>query len=199
MRAIPSALLGLSILLAANPAQAQQQGPVEPKVNMVIVYGDDPCPKSTDDTIVVCPRLGESERYRIPPILRTSEAPSNDSWTQRVRSMEVVGRTGTMSCSPVGVGGWTGCTGQLIDNAYAERGLDPSIRAGQLIAAEREKRLANIDAEAAETQAEVEQQEEQIEARRKLEQQASGLPVTSAPSEAPAAPPAPPPPPPKGS
>lgn len=192
MRTFPIALVALAFGLAPNPALAQQQA-AEPKVNMVIVYGEDKCPESTDDTIVVCPRLDESERYRIPPILRTSEAPSNVAWTERVRSMEVVGRTGTMSCSPVGAGGWTGCTGKLIKDAYAERATDPSVHAGELIAAERQKRLSTIDAEAAETQAAVEQQEEQIEARRKLEQQASGQAPQPEPSTT--KPPATPPPP----
>ena len=186
MRAIATALAAVAIGFAASPALAQQAA--EPKVNLVIVYGDDKCPESTDDTIVVCPRLDEGERYRIPPSLRTSESPANEAWTQRVRSLEYVGATGTMSCSPVGVGGWTGCTGRLIDQAYAEKANAPGVRAGELIAAEREKRLAGIDAEAASTQAEVEQQEEQLIARRKLEEQASGNPVTTDPAAPPPAP-----------
>ena len=125
-----------------------------------------------------------------PETLRENVSPQNESWTNRVQAYETVTATGTMSCSPVGVGGWTGCSGKLIDQAYAEKRNDPGIRAGELIAAEREKRLVKIDAEAAETQADVEQQEEQMLARRKLEQQASGLPVTS---ETPSAPPPVPP------
>lgn len=185
MRAIATALTALAIGAAAIPAFAQQAS--EPKVNMVIVYGNDRCPESTDDTIVVCPRLDEGERYRIPPELRATESPANESWTQRVRSMEYVGQTGTASCSPVGVGGWTGCTGRLIKQARDEKANSPGVRAAELIAAEREKRLAGIDADAASTQAEVEQQEEQLIARRKLEEQASGNPVTSDPAAPPPA------------
>jgi len=33
----------------------------------------------------------------------------------------VVGRTGINSCSPVGPGGFTGCTEQLIKQAFTER------------------------------------------------------------------------------
>ena len=166
-------LSALAPLLAAIPAQAQAAAE-EPKVNLVIVYGEDSCPESTPDTITVCARKNEGERYRIPEPLRESVSPQNESWTNRVQAYETVNASGTMSCSPVGAGGWTGCSGKLIDNAYAEKRSDPGIRAGELIAAERAKRLSTIDAEAAETQADVEQQEEQILARRKLDQQASG-------------------------
>ena len=166
-------LSALAPLLAAIPAQAQAAAE-EPKVNLVIVYGEDKCPESSEDTIIVCARKNEGERYRIPEPLRESASPQNESWTNRVQAYETVNASGTMSCSPVGAGGWTGCSGKLIDNAYAEKRSDPGIRAGELIAAERAKRLATIDAEAAETQADVEQQEEQILARRKLEEQASG-------------------------
>lgn len=190
MRTIASAIAVLAFGISALPAAAQQAA--EPKVNMVIVYGEDKCPESTDDTIVVCPRLDESERYRIPPELRVNQSPANESWTQHVRSLETVGPTGLNSCSPVGMGGWTGCTGKLISQAYAEKANSPGVRAAELIAAEREKRLAGIDAEAAETQADVEQQEEQLVARRKLEAQASGNPVTTDPAASP--PPAAPPP-----
>lgn len=188
MRPIALAL-ALSALAPFMAAPALAQVADEEKVNLVIVYGDDKCPESTDDMITVCVRKGEGERYRIPESLRESVSPQNEAWTNRVQAYETVTATGTMSCSPVGVGGWTGCSGKLIDQAYAEKRSDPGIRAGELIAAEREKRLAKIDAEAAETQADVEQQEEQIIARRKLEQQASGTPVQSgSESEVPAPP-----------
>src|SRR5512143_3728234 len=58
-----AAILGL-----AAPATAQNAP--EPKVNQLIVYGDDKCPESTDDTITVCARKDEGERFRIPAPLR---------------------------------------------------------------------------------------------------------------------------------
>ncbi|MBN8500759.1 MAG: hypothetical protein J0M19_06375 [Sphingomonadales bacterium] len=172
MRSLFAAIPFAFGLLAAAPAAAQE-GAAEPKVNMVIVYGDDKCPESTGDEIVVCPRMDEGERYRIPPTLRTSSAPSNQAWSQRVRSLETVGRSGTMSCSPTGAGGWTGCTGQLLAQARGEKETDPGVRAGQLIAEERAKRLATIDAEAADTQSRVEEVEKQMEDRRKAEEEAA--------------------------
>ncbi|MFO1255149.1 MAG: hypothetical protein U1E37_05705 [Sphingomonadaceae bacterium] len=181
MRPIHAALGALVLGLGlAAPASAQQAN--EPKVNMVIVFGEDKCPVSDPDTITVCARKDEGERFRIPETLREHPSPQNEAWNQKVRAYETVTRTGTQSCSPVGAGGWTGCSSKLINEAYAEKKTDPSIRAGQLIAEERAKRLSTVDADAAQTQAAVEQQEEQVIARRKLEQQASG---EAAPAETP--------------
>lgn len=161
-----AAALVSSLWLAATPAAAQSE---DEKVNMVIVYGEDECPQSRPDEITVCARKEEAERYRIPEPLRTTPSPQNEAWNNKVLAYEVVGQTGTMSCSPVGPGGITGCTQKLIERAYAEKEGDPAIRFGELIAAERERRLSTIDAEAAETQARVEQAEREYEARKREE------------------------------
>ena len=164
VQAFGAALCALSgLVLPLSSVQAQDKP--EPKVNQLIVYGDDPCPQSEDDTITVCARKAEGERYRIPEALRESTSPQNDAWTNRVMAYETVTRSGTMSCSPTGAGGWTGCTGQLINQAYAEKKADPNIRFSELIAAERAKRLETIDVDATETQKRVEELEKQIEAR----------------------------------
>jgi hypothetical protein len=105
------------VALPAAPALAQNT-----KVSEIIVYGTDPCPRSTDDEIVVCARKPEGERYRIPERLRQGGSlQSRQSWAARARQFETVGRTGTNSCSPVGPGGWTGCTEQLINQAFNDR------------------------------------------------------------------------------
>ena len=97
------ALTGLAVPTA--PALAQNG-----KVSEIIVYGTDPCPRSTEDEIVVCARKPESERYRIPERLRQGGSlQSRQSWAARARQFETVGATGTMTCSPVGPGGYTGC------------------------------------------------------------------------------------------
>lgn len=172
MRLILAASTALAgALVVALPAAAQQ-ATAEPRVNQLIIYGDDKCPESGEGEIVVCARKDEGERYRIPDGLRTSSSPSNEAWTNKVTAYEMVGRTGTMSCSPTGPGGWTGCAGRLIDAAYAEKKTDPSLRFSELIAAERAKRLATIDAEADETQKRVEVLENEMEARRKAQEAA---------------------------
>jgi len=144
---------GLSVSAVAGPAAAQES---EESINQLIIYGDDPCPVSTSDQITVCARKDEGERYRIPEILRQSESPENDAWNNRVLAYEAVLDSGTLSCSPAGGGGWTGCTRKMIDQAYAEKGSDASLRFGELIAEERAKRLALIDADAEVQQQEVE-------------------------------------------
>jgi len=110
--------VGLASLIApAAPALAQNG-----KVSEIIVYGTDPCPRSTDDEIVVCARKPETERYRIPERLRQGGSlQSRQSWAARARSFETVGATGTNSCSPVGPGGFTGCLSQLTRQAFEER------------------------------------------------------------------------------
>lgn len=155
-----------AVLALGGPALAQDAP--EPKVNQLIIYGDDKCPVAEgDDTITVCARKAEAERYRIPSALRESASPQNEAWTNRVMAYERVGRTGTMSCTPVGAGGWTGCSGKLIEAAYAEKKGAPDVKFSELIAEERARRLSTIDKDAAETQARVEALEKEIEARQK--------------------------------
>lgn len=170
----------LPVLFAfAAPASAQDTG--GEKVNQLIVYGDDPCPQSSGDEITVCARKDESERYRIPEPLRGSASPQNDAWNNKVLAYETVGKTGIQSCSPVGAGGSLGCTQKLIDNAYAEKREGSDVKFAELIAAERAKRLATIDAEAAETQKRVEEVEKQYEERQRAGEAGQSNSATPAP------------------
>ena len=148
---LASIALMLSVQASAQDAPASQ--PVDETINQLIIYGDDKCPESTGDEIVVCARMGEADRYRIPTNLRGDpNDPRNQAMSERIKSYEYVGASGTMSCSPSGAGGFTGCGLAEIDKAYAEKAQDPGITFGRLIAAERAKRMAGIDAEAAEVE-----------------------------------------------
>lgn len=105
---------------AALPAPAAAQA--QPNIAEIIVYGNDPCPRSTDDQVVVCARRPEAERYRIPPNMRQSGTPQQmESWAVRSRSLETAGATGINSCSPVGPAGYTGCLEKLIKESRGER------------------------------------------------------------------------------
>jgi hypothetical protein len=98
-------------------AVAQQNSVAE-----IIVYGNDPCPRSTDDQVIVCARRPESERYRIPQNQRQSGTPQQmQSWAVRSKNLETVGSTGINSCSPVGPAGYTGCLQKVIKEARGER------------------------------------------------------------------------------
>jgi hypothetical protein len=113
---LAAALLAGTALFAPRPALAQN------KISEIVVYGNDPCPRSTDDEVVVCARKPEAERYRIPERYRqTGPRQSREAWANKAIAFETYGRTGTNSCSPVGPGGHTGCMQQLIDQAFAER------------------------------------------------------------------------------
>jgi len=105
---------------SALPAPAEAQS--APNVAEIIVYGNDPCPRSTDDQVVVCARRPEAERYRIPPKMRQSGTPQEmQSWAVRSKNLETVGATGINSCSPVGPAGYTGCLERVIKEAKGER------------------------------------------------------------------------------
>ena len=105
--------------LAALSAPAAAQAP--DNISEIIVYGSDPCPRSTDDDIVVCARKPESERYRIPERLRTGgPRQTREAWANRARALETVGSTGINSCSPVGPAGFTGCLVQVVKQARQE-------------------------------------------------------------------------------
>lgn len=179
---------------AALPAAAQEAPADVDKINQVIVYGDDRCEQSSPDEIVVCNRLPESERYRVPPMLRGNPLDvRNEAWANKVVALERVGRFGTDSCSPTGLGGFTGCTRALVEGARAEKKAADKTDWQAMIADERAKRIAGIDAAADEVEAAVVAEEKALAERQKaaeeLERQASGLaPAPAAPDEADAAP-----------
>jgi len=191
MKRLTLAVLMLSSAFSVPAlAQGSDQGPsnqglVDPsgeRVNQLIVYGNDPCPKSEGSTITVCARKEEEERFRIPkPFRDNPNAAANQAWTERVKAYETVGSFGTNSCSAVGAGGATGCLGKLIDRAYAEKKNGPDVQFGRMIEEEREKRLGTIDADAAAEQARVEQIEREYEARPKRERDGVPAPTGSQP------------------
>lgn len=155
---------------ATSPAAAQDEA--GDRVNMVIAYDENECPEpSNDEEIVVCQILVEAERYRIPSNLRTSSSPENTPWAERVERFKMIGAFGTMSCSPAGAGGFTGCTQQMIDAAYADKEASTRVRFSQLIEQARQDRLSNIDVDAAAEQDRVEQIEREYLERLEHERQ----------------------------
>ncbi len=147
---------------AAQPARSSPGTPVitssgaGDRVNQITVYGNDPCPPSDDGTIIVCGRLDEGERYRIPEALRGDpNNPRRESWASRVRSIETVGRFGTNSCTPSGLGGFTGCLNQVIDNAVAERAQARGVDWTTAVAAARAERMAGFDAASQQVEAQI--------------------------------------------
>ena len=178
--AFAAATAATAAVFVSAPVAAQTEA--GDKVNTVIVYGDDECPESAGNEIVVCARMDENERYRIPEALRQSSSPENEPWANKVRAYETVGSFGALSCSPVGSGGELGCTAKMIEAAYEERRTGSDVRAGELIAAQRAERLETIDAEAAATQARVEELERQYMARVEAEEAGTAPPRQTDPN-----------------
>lgn len=124
-------------LLAAAPAAAQDTVVQDPdaapkKVRTVFVYGNEPCPASDSDEILVCRRAPAEEQYRIPPPLREQPAnPANSAWANRVDAIvddADVAIPG--SCTPVGAGGQTGCSREAAERWKADqraRGEEPAV------------------------------------------------------------------------
>ena len=142
---------------AFGQAPAGPAGPAidDTRVNQLIVYGDDPCPESTDEEITVCVKLKESERFRIPENLRDNpNDPINQAWGERAVALQYVGRSGIGSCSPTGPGGMIGCYNDLVRQARAERAGRDSVNWNRLIEEARQKRLDKIDEQAAEAEEE---------------------------------------------
>jgi hypothetical protein len=125
--AVAAALAGAGFTLAAAAQQPEaDSGAGDRRINQVIVYGNDPCPVSTAEEIVVCARRVEDDRYRIPEPLRgNTEIRDNQSWAAQARQLEYVGRTGIQSCSTVGPGGFTGCWAEMMRQAREDRRTDP--------------------------------------------------------------------------
>ena len=114
---VGTAAIAAGMTALPTPALAQQDAIAE-----VIVYGSDPCPRSSNNEVVVCARKPEGERFRIPEKLRTGgPRQERQAWANKAKALETVGSTGTFSCSPVGPGGYTGCLTQVINQAKRER------------------------------------------------------------------------------
>ena len=117
-------LLAAALLLAPAAALAQaEEGRTPERVRSVTITGDQTCPESTADEVVVCSRIDPDEQYRIPKQLRNTAEPAaqNQSWVNRTAAADEVGRVAgglPDTCSPVGTGGQSGCT-QMWARAYA--------------------------------------------------------------------------------
>ena len=117
------ALFPLLLLPSVSPMLAGAATPET--IRTTTVFGNDPCPKARADEIVVCGRLPESERYRIPKQFREKprdESGPSASWKSRVEVLEDAQRfTRPNSCSAVGTNGQTGCTQAMLRQWFLER------------------------------------------------------------------------------
>jgi hypothetical protein len=113
-------LVPVLALAIAFPAVAAKPRPSDPpeRVSTLVVYGNDPCPQSSADEVVVCARQPENERYRIPKRFRGRDynAARDGSWAGTAKVLEYVSRQGLPdSCSPIGTNGQSGCFRKFLD------------------------------------------------------------------------------------
>jgi hypothetical protein len=126
------ALLATGSLLIVSPAKAEEAAPVPDEVerwSVLITFGEEDCPESTDGEIVVCAHQPESERYRIPKAVREKETEEEaqyaSSWTAQFQNHEEDARLGRPnSCSVVGTNGFTGCQAAFLRDWFAQRNID---------------------------------------------------------------------------
>lgn len=123
-RFLPPALAILGLLAAATPLVPPVAVQAQRSERVLTVFGKDPCPTSNGEEIVVCQRMPESERYRIPEELRRTEGNGRETWGDRAASLEYVGRSGAQSCSTSGPGGASGCFRELARKACEEDKAD---------------------------------------------------------------------------
>ena len=122
MKALLPSLAAATALLAGVATLAPLPAAAQTRSSEVLVYGTDPCPRETEGTVVVCRRLPETQRFRIPPNLRPSAPPqTRNSWVNRSKVFANQGAIGPMSCSAVGPAGYTGCALQEINQAAREK------------------------------------------------------------------------------
>ncbi len=123
-----AALLSLPAVASAQTAPAAdkqaESGKPPARIRNVTINPNETCPASTSDEIVVCSTLVEP--YRIPKALRNPPKTdaASQSWVNRAATMDEVGRrAGGLpdTCSPVGSGGQTGCTAQMLQQYAAEK------------------------------------------------------------------------------
>ncbi|MGN6376035.1 MAG: hypothetical protein ACTHMG_10815 [Sphingomonas sp.] len=112
---------------AATPADGAlgQQAAPPKEVRSVTLVGDEKCPVAKEGEVVVCSRMDDGDRYRIPGQFRQLPNPAeNNSWTNRAAVADQVGREAAglpNTCSVVGDGGQSGCTMQMLRQYSAEK------------------------------------------------------------------------------
>ena len=114
------------LLILSGPAMAvEDTAPPSETIRTTTVFGDDPCPRASAGEIIVCGRLPESERYRIPKQLRKKprqDSGPSASWASKVQTLEEAQRfTLPNSCTAVGSNGQTGCTQAMLRQWFLER------------------------------------------------------------------------------
>ena len=110
----------------ALPDEQAATGQPPRRIRQVTLAANEACPKSTAEEVVVCGTLNPDEQYRIPKRFRNNGPipPQNRSWVTRAQFVDEDGRREAgipNTCSPIGLGGQTGCSELAAKQWAAER------------------------------------------------------------------------------
>ncbi len=116
------ALLGIGAATWAVPTPSRAQV----RDQVLDVYGDDPCPASNGQEIVVCVHHPRNEQFRIPQSLRESEAAPQALGGTALAAVQSTGGTGAQiqSCNAIGAGVNAGCLQKETDAWKAQKRAD---------------------------------------------------------------------------
>lgn len=117
--------VGAATWLVPTPAIAQVRDQV------VDIYGDDPCPASNGQEIVVCKRHPRNDQFRIPLALRDSDPAPQALGGTAVAAVNSTGGTGAQiqSCNAIGAGVNAGCLKKEADAWHAQKKADAAAAA----------------------------------------------------------------------
>ncbi|OQW48690.1 MAG: hypothetical protein A4S16_06035 [Proteobacteria bacterium SG_bin6] len=120
-----AALIALpAVASAQQPADDSYQAEPPQRIRSILVKPGEDCPKAEGNEVVVCAPI--ESPYRVPRALRDEGPvkPQNQAWGARALVLDEESRRASgipNTCSPIGTGGQTGCTLQLIQQWQAER------------------------------------------------------------------------------
>lgn len=99
---------------------------------MVTVFGDDPCPASNGQEIVICRHAARNEQFRIPQQLRESEIAPQALGGTAVAAVQTTGGTASQvqSCNAIGAGVSAGCVKKEADAWRAQQRAAKQAEAG---------------------------------------------------------------------
>jgi hypothetical protein len=124
-RTAPAGQSAAASAVPVTDAQAETGQPPK-RIRQVTLTGNQPCPQSSSEEVVVCAHENPADQYRIPKRLRDSGPipAQNQSWTNRAAVADQTSRVAAglpNTCSPIGTGGQTGCSQQIARDFAAER------------------------------------------------------------------------------
>lgn len=119
-----AALIALPSVAAAQQVDETYQAEPPQRIRSILIKPGEDCPKAEGNEVVVCAPI--ESPYRVPRALRDEGPikPQNQAWGTRAITLDEVSRRASgipNTCSPIGTGGQTGCTLQLIQQWQAER------------------------------------------------------------------------------